>query len=75
MFYDIFDYMTDEEKETLKNNKNIDSDEPHTFPENISLAMAYVPWQKWSEPFDEEKALKEGTMFNDLNMKFERGAK
>ena len=37
--------------------------------------MAYVPWQKWSEPFDSEKSLKEGTMFEDLNMKFERGAK
>ena len=76
MFYDIFDYMSDEEKDALKNSKRVDmSGELSTFPKKTSLAMAYVPWQKWSEPFDSEKSLNEGTMFDDLNMKFERGAK
>ena len=37
MFYDIFDYMSDEEKEALKNSKKIDmSGEPSAFPKKAS---------------------------------------
>ena len=38
MFYDIFDYMSDEEKEALKNFKRVDmSGELSTFPKKTSL--------------------------------------
>ena len=40
-------------------------------PENkCSLAMAYVPWQKWETMYNEEEALKQGTAFPSLNLPF-----
>ena len=35
-----------------------------------SLAMAYVPWQKWEKLYDDEKALEIGTAFPSLNLPF-----
>ena len=32
--------------------------------------MAYVPWQQWGEMYDTECALKQGTIFKDLNYVF-----
>ncbi len=43
------------------------------FPENVSLAMAYVPFQQDSEVYSCEKGLKEGTMFPCLNKPFLMG--
>lgn len=40
------------------------------FPESTPLAMAYVPFQQWSEPYDIEKGFEEGTIFPDLNFPF-----
>lgn len=34
------------------------------------LAMAYVPWQEWGDLYDEEQALKNGTLFRELNKPF-----
>ena len=34
------------------------------------LAMAYVPWQEWREICDLEKALCQGTIFQELNLEF-----
>ncbi|MDO5154772.1 MAG: spore coat associated protein CotJA [Eubacteriales bacterium] len=34
------------------------------------IAMAYVPWQKWGELYDNEYGLKQGTIFKDLNKVF-----
>ncbi len=39
-----------------------------TCPE--TLAMASIPMQEWCEPYDFETALKEGTIFPCLNLKF-----
>ncbi|MCH5251891.1 MAG: spore coat protein CotJB [Lachnospiraceae bacterium] len=39
-----------------------------TCPE--TLAMASVPMQEWCEPYDFKTALKEGTIFPCLNLKF-----
>lgn len=36
-----------------------------------SLAMAYVPWQKWENVVDGCKGLKNGTIFEDLVLSFE----
>ena len=41
--------------------KNVDS---------LPLAMAYVPWQSWGNIYKAEDALKEGTIFENLNLPF-----
>ena len=33
-------------------------------------AMAYVPWQKFKEPYDPSKAFMVGTIFPELNKPF-----
>ena len=38
--------------------------------ENMSLAMAYVPWQTWRDICDTEKGFHNGTIFKELNMPF-----
>lgn len=40
------------------------------FPNEISLAMAYIPLQESLKTYDEEKALKVGTIFPELNKEF-----
>lgn len=35
-----------------------------------SLAMAYVPWQKWEMLYEDEKALSAGTIFPSLDLPF-----
>ena len=34
------------------------------------LAMAYVPWQTWRNIYDAEKALCQGTIFQELDLPF-----
>ncbi len=43
---------------------------------HMALAIAYVPWQRWNETYEPEKALKAGTIFPELNKPFlgKRGA-
>lgn len=43
------------------------------FPENPSLAMAYVPFQHFAEVYSCEKALKQGTIFPCLDKPFLMG--
>ncbi len=38
--------------------------------EGMSLAMAYVPWQRWKNVYDLNRALKIGTIFPELDMPF-----
>lgn len=40
------------------------------FPEHTPLAMAYVPFQRWEQPYSEEKAFKRGTIFPELDLPF-----
>ena len=37
------------------------------FPANMPIAMAYVPWQKWQNIYEPCRALKNGTIFEELN--------
>lgn len=37
---------------------------------NMAIAMAYVPWQVWGNLYDMDKALKVGTIFEDLDKPF-----
>lgn len=41
-----------------------------TFPTHISLAMMYVPFQRFENLYEPEKALERGTLFADLDMPF-----
>lgn len=41
--------------------------------EQKPLAMAYVPWQQWKQPFSIDKALFRGTIFPELDIPFMRG--
>lgn len=41
--------------------KNVDS---------LSLAMAYVPWQRWNQIYKPEEALMQGTIFMELDKPF-----
>ena len=38
--------------------------------DNLPLAMAYVPMQKWGELYDPETAICQGTAFPELNLIF-----
>lgn len=40
---------------------------------NLALAIATVPMQKWRLTYSPEKALREGTMFAELNLPFKGG--
>lgn len=37
---------------------------------DMAIAMAYVPWQVWRNLYDMDKALKVGTVFEDLDKPF-----
>ena len=36
----------------------------------LPLAMAYVPWQSWTETYDSARALCRGTIFPQLDLPF-----
>lgn len=37
---------------------------------SLPLAMAYVPWQRWNQTYELDKALMCGTLFPELNKPF-----
>lgn len=37
---------------------------------DFSVAMAYVPWQRFSQTYDPDKALEVGTIFPELDKPF-----
>lgn len=37
---------------------------------NMVIAMAYVPWQKWRDIYEPDKALCRGTIFKELEKPF-----
>lgn len=38
--------------------------------EHRSLAMSYVPWQKWENLYQPDEGFHNGTIFKDLNLPF-----
>jgi hypothetical protein len=38
--------------------------------ESMPLAMAYVPWQRWNNVYDLDRALQVGTIFPELDLPF-----
>lgn len=53
-----------------RNNKEAQIIAPSPFPENVSLAMAYVPYQNWENIYDVENGFSAGTIFADLDKPF-----
>lgn len=56
----------------MKNCNNIDDYSktnycPGPVLDSLPLAMAYVPWQKWTRIYEPEKGFCEGTIFAELN--------
>ena len=49
------------------------SQEESTFPPKVSLAMMYVPFQRFERIYNEEKALSRGTLFEELDLPFYGG--
>ena len=41
-----------------------------SFPAHASLAMMYVPYQRFQNLYEPEKALARGTLFADLDLPF-----
>lgn len=39
-------------------------------PMNAPVAMAYVPWQKFTNTYEPQKALMAGTIFPELDLPF-----
>lgn len=39
-------------------------------PEEMPIAMAYVPYQMWDEPYETDVALMRGTIFPELDKPF-----
>lgn len=44
-------------------------------PTDAVVAMAYVPWQQLEEVYEPENALRNGTIFPELNKPFLMGGK
>ncbi len=44
-----------------------------SFPAKVSLAMMYVPYQRFERLYGEEKALLRGTLFEELDLPFYGG--
>ena len=42
-------------------------------PYDVSLAMAYIPWQELQEVYEPEAGLRHGTIFPELNKPFTAG--
>ncbi len=43
------------------------------FPSKTPLAMAYVPFQQWGEVYNDDAALRAGTLFPELDLPFSKG--
>ena len=40
------------------------------FPAQTPIGMAYVPFQQWEKPYDENMAMARGTLFPSLDLPF-----
>lgn len=50
----------------------IENNNPINFDcvDDLPLAMAYVPFQKWRKLYDPQTALKRGTIFEELDLPY-----
>ncbi len=66
--------MTKNENEVFcgfcRQRNEVQTNETSLFPQNISLAMSYVPYQQWQNIYDTDDAFAAGTLFADLDKPF-----
>ena len=43
---------------------------PQPPQQTMMVAMAYVTWQRWQQPYDYERGFQTGTIFPDLDLPF-----
>ena len=61
---------------TIENSENIvvedtsNMNEMGTFPRCLSLAMAYVPWQRFRKLYEPDVGFNRGTLFEELDLPF-----
>lgn len=60
-------YMTNNPNGRCSSCQSVQND---SFPSDMPVAMAYVPWQNWNNLYDLDKALAVGTIFPCLNRPF-----
>jgi len=51
-------------------NMNCDNNRNDTCIDNMPLAMAYVPMQRWKNVYNNDVALTRGTIFPELDLPF-----
>ena len=64
MIDDLMSYIPRYNDYNFNNNSNNKSDDAK------SLAMVYIPFQKWQKLYSEEVALNRGTLFSELDKPF-----
>ena len=76
--FDDFDHAKDHLDDQVpccgKMETRVEQNRAADHPQNMqpmALAMAYVPWQKWTEVYPYDEGLKKGTIFPDLYLPFE----
>lgn len=57
-------------RQEMPKNCGCDCDHKNDPLNKMALAMAYVPWQHWDCPYEAEKALCRGTIFEELDKPF-----
>lgn len=75
MFDNINGFILRERENSFTSAPAQNNNSPMTsrFPASTPLAMAYVPFQQMSEVYDEDNALKKGTLFPELDLPFSKG--
>lgn len=68
MDYNYFDVVKSLKNNTSDSNNSISE----YFPSRTPLGMAYVPFQFWTDIYDEKQAFKRGTLFPELDYPFEQ---
>lgn len=70
MDYSYFDVIKSRRQPSMANHMMSNMETSGRFPSATPLAMAYVPFQTWEEPFDASDALQAGTLFPQLDLPF-----
>lgn len=68
--------MRPDSEETVETNcGSVSGDMDRSCIDNMPLAMAYVPMQKWQCIYEDSKAIMRGTIFEELDLPFKGAGK
>lgn len=59
--------------QSFQNGQGCQNIAPEGMPDSFPIAMAYVPWQTWKQPYSLDQGLKRGTIFPELDLPFVMG--